>query len=194
MKTKVAFLASGAGSSARAIVEAARAGVLDIEPVLLVANSRKAAALEWAHDLGLRTACIPTVGDPDEADRALADALVRSGAEVVVLSGYLRRLGPQVLTRFDRRILNVHPGPLPEFGGEGMYGRRVHEAVLASGRAETEIVIHLVDEEYDHGPEVARRAIRIDPDDTAEALEARVKAAEPAFFVETLGRWLYRPS
>jgi phosphoribosylglycinamide formyltransferase 1 len=186
---KVAFLASGAGSSARAIVEAARAGDLALEPVLLVTNSRKAAALEWARDAGLPTACIPTATDPDQADRDLADALVKSGAELVVLSGYLRRLGPETLARFERRILNVHPGPLPDFGGEGMYGRRVHEAVVASGRAETAIVIHLVDEEYDHGPEIARQAVPVMAGETAEALEARVKAAEPAFFVETLRTW-----
>jgi phosphoribosylglycinamide formyltransferase-1 len=118
--------------------------------------------------------------------------LAKSGAELIVLSGYLRRLGPEVLGRFQDRILNVHPGALPEFGGEGMYGRRVHEAVLASGRRETAIVIHLVDEEYDHGPEVARRVIPVGPDDSAETLEARVKAAEPAFFVDTLRDWLRR--
>lgn len=190
--TKVAFLASGAGSSARAIVDAAKAGSLAVEPVLLVSNSRKAAALEWAADAGIATACIPTAGDPEEADLALAEALVRSGAELIVLSGYLRRLGPETLARFQNRILNVHPGALPEFGGEGMYGRRVHEAVLASGRQETAIVIHLVDEEYDHGPEVARRAIAIEAGDTAEALENRVKAAEPAFFVDTLRDWIAR--
>jgi phosphoribosylglycinamide formyltransferase-1 len=190
--TKIAFLASGAGSSARAIVDAARNGALAIEPVLLVANSRKAAALEWATAAGLATLCIPTASDPEQADQALADALVKSGAELVVLSGYLRRLGPVVLAEFQNRILNVHPGALPEFGGEGMYGRRVHEAVLASGKTETAIVIHLVDEEYDHGPEVARRTIPVEPGDTADTLEDRVKAAEPAFFVDTLRDWLNR--
>lgn len=187
---KVAFLASGAGSSARAIVEAARAGDLAVEPVLMVSNSQKAAALAWAAEAGIATACIPTAADPGRADRDLTDVLVKSGAELVVLSGYLRRLGPAVLARFQNRILNVHPGALPEFGGEGMYGRRVHEAVLAAGKAETAIVIHLVDEEYDHGPEIARRAVAVEAGDTAESLEARVKAAEPAFFVDTLRDFL----
>lgn len=190
--TKVAFLASGAGSSARAIVEAAMAGDLAVEPVLLVANSRKAAALDWAAEAGLPTLCIPTARDPKQADVALADALAKSGADLVVLSGYLRRLGPETLARFEHRILNVHPGALPEFGGEGMYGRRVHEAVVAAGKPESAIVIHLVDAEYDHGPEVARRAVPIAPGDTAEILESRVKAAEPAFFVDTLRAWISR--
>jgi phosphoribosylglycinamide formyltransferase-1 len=104
------------------------------------------------------------------------------------MSGYLRRLGPAMLGAYAHRILNIHPGPLPAFGGEGMYGRRVHEAVLAAGVRESGIVIHLVDEVYDHGPVVARRAVPVEPGDTAETLEARVRAAEPGFFVETLQR------
>jgi phosphoribosylglycinamide formyltransferase-1 len=122
------------------------------------------------------------------ADSRLADALRAHGVEIVVLSGYLRRLGPKTLAAYAGRILNIHPGPLPEFGGEGMYGARVHAAVIAAGLAESAIVIHAVDEEYDHGPEIARRPVEILAADTPETLEARVKALEPAFFVETLQR------
>ncbi|MDB5444336.1 MAG: purN, partial [Phenylobacterium sp.] len=86
------------------------------------------------------------------------------------------------------RVLNIHPGPLPQFGGHGMYGRRVHEAVLAAGAAESGVTIHVVDEEYDHGPVVARKVVAVKPGDTVEALEERVRAAEPGFFVETLQR------
>lgn len=102
------------------------------------------------------------------------------------MSGYLRRLGPITLERFAGRVLNIHPGPLPRFGGQGMYGRRVHEAVIAAGVSQSAAVIHVVDEEYDHGPHLATRLVPVEPGDTAEALEARVRAAEPAFFVETL--------
>jgi phosphoribosylglycinamide formyltransferase-1 len=110
------------------------------------------------------------------------------GVEVIVLSGYLRRLGPRVLEGYAGRILNIHPGPLPEFGGHGMYGPRVHEAVIAAGVPASAIVIHAVDEEYDHGPELARRVVPVEPGDSPMALETRIKAAEPAFFVETLKR------
>ena len=105
-----------------------------------------------------------------------------------MLSGYLRQLGPVTLARFAGRILNVHPGLLPRFGGHGMYGRRVHEAVLGAGVAESGATIHVVDEEYDHGPVVAARTVPVLAGDTAETLEARVTALEPSFFVETLGR------
>jgi phosphoribosylglycinamide formyltransferase-1 len=110
------------------------------------------------------------------------------GVEIIVLSGYLRQLGPQTLQRYERRILNIHPGPLPQFGGHGMYGRRVHAAVIAAGVAESGIVIHLVDAEYDRGPEIARRSVPVKSGDTPETLEGRVTALEPEFFVETLKR------
>jgi phosphoribosylglycinamide formyltransferase-1 len=131
---------------------------------------------------------IPTITDPDAADAALAQAMADHGVELIVMSGYLRRLGPKTLSRYAGRIVNIHPGPLPQFGGEGMYGARVHQAVVAAGVPESAIVIHVVDEEYDHGPEVHRHAVPLVAGDTAEALEARVKALEPLFFVETLQR------
>ena len=185
---KIGFLASGNGSSARAVTDAIRAGSLEAEARLLVTNTRKAGALQWAEEVGLPALCVPTAADPEAADRRLAEAMSQAGVELIVMSGYLRRLGPSTLSRYAGRIVNIHPGPLPEFGGQGMYGRRVHEAVLASGRANSGIVIHVVDEEYDHGPALAALEVPIAAGETAETLEERVKALEPTFFVDTLRR------
>lgn len=185
---KLGFLASGNGSSARAIVTAIRAGELAAEPRLLVSNNRTAPALTYAAEQGVAALHIPTQSDPEAADARLVEAMVAHDVELIVLSGYLRQLGPRTLQRFEGRILNIHPGPLPQFGGHGMYGRRVHQAVIAAGVAESEIVIHLVDGEYDRGPIVARRSVRIEPGDTAEMLETRVRSLEPQFFVEALRR------
>lgn len=188
MTLKLGFLASGNGSSARAIVDAIAAGALDAEARLLVSNKKSSPALDWTAAMGVPALAIPTISDPEASDAALAQAMADHGVELIVMSGYLRRLGPRTLGRYAGRILNIHPGPLPQFGGEGMYGARVHQAVLAAGVPESAIVIHAVDEEYDHGPEIDRRSVPVLPDDTAEALEARVKALEPVFFVETLQR------
>ncbi len=185
---KIGFLASGAGSSARAITAALETGELPGEARLLVSNNKSAPALEFAREHGVPALCIPTQSDPAGADARIAEAMAAHGVELIVLSGYLRKLGPVTLARYAGRILNIHPGPLPAFGGEGMYGRRVHEAVLAAGAPASGISIHLVDEEYDHGALVAAQAVPIAPGDTAETLEARVRAAEPKFFVETLQR------
>ena len=185
---KLGFLASANGSSARAIIDAIRSGELDARACLLVSNNRSASALSWAQLAGVNTVCLPTMAEPQAADARLAAEMAAHGVELIVLSGYLRRLGPQTLGRYAGRILNIHPGPLPAFGGEGMYGARVHEAVLAAGVTESEICVHLVDEEYDHGPVVARRSVAIAPGDTPPSLEARVKAEEPGFFLQTLRR------
>lgn len=189
MKTsrlKLGFLASGNGSSARAVIRAIEAGALAAEARLLVSNNRSAPALAFAVEAGVPALCIPTQGDPQAADARLAEALASHGVELVVLSGYLRQLGPRTLGRYAGRVLNIHPGPLPQFGGHGMYGRRVHEAVIAAGASESGACIHLVDEEYDRGPVIARRAVPVEPGDTAATLEARVTAVEPQFYVETL--------
>jgi phosphoribosylglycinamide formyltransferase-1 len=172
----------------RAIVEAAAAGDLPAQARLVVSNNRKAGALDFAADRSIPTAVIPTQVDPDAADVRLCEALEAAGVELVVLSGYLRRLGPRTLERYRNRIINIHPGLLPAFGGEGMYGRRVHEAVIAAGVGESGATIHAVDEIYDHGPVIERRTVPVLPGDTAETLEARVAAMEPVFFVDTLRR------
>ena len=183
---KLGFLASRNGSSLRAVIEAIEAGKLAAEPRLVVSNNKAAAALDFAAEHGVATRVIATQTDPDAADLKLADALSGAGVELVVLSGYLRRLGPATLQRYRNRIINIHPGALPQFGGEGMYGRRVHEAVIASGVAASGITIHLVDEEYDHGPVLARWDVPLEPGETVDSLEARVTALEPSLFVETL--------
>jgi phosphoribosylglycinamide formyltransferase-1 len=183
---KLGFLASGNGSSARAIVAAIKAGDLAAEALLLVSNNKSAPALAFATEEGMAALAIPTQTDPQAADARLAAALAAHGVEIVVLSGYLRQLGPRTLARYAGRVRNIHPGPLPQFGGHGMYGRRVHETVIAAGVAESGICIHLVDAEYDRGPVLARRRVAVAPGETAEALETRVTALEPGFFVETL--------
>ncbi|MGZ6016370.1 MAG: formyltransferase family protein, partial [Phenylobacterium sp.] len=129
-----------------------------------------------------------TEGGADSADRAIADAMQSAGVELIVLSGYLRKIGPQTLARYRGRILNIHPALLPAYGGQGLYGRRVHEAVRASGDAVSGATIHVVDGDYDTGPIVARTEVALEPGDSAEDIERKVMAAEPGFFVETLRR------
>ena len=185
---KLGFLASANGSSARAVLAAIQAGELAAEARLLVSNNKGAAALAFAAEQGIPALCIPTQSDAAAADVRLAAALEAHGVEVVVLSGYLRQLGPRTLGRYHGRVLNIHPGPLPRFGGHGMYGRRVHEAVIAAGAPQSGIAIHLVDEEYDRGPVIAQTAVPVEAGDTPQTLEARVTALEPGFFVQTLRR------
>lgn len=115
-----------------------------------------------------------------------ATACRAPGAEWVVLSGYLRPVGPQTLRAFAGRVLNVHPALLPAFGGTGMYGDRVHQSVLAAGMGESGATVHLVDEVYDHGPVLAQRRVPVLPGDGLAELRARVMTAEAEVLIEAL--------
>ncbi len=144
--------------------------------------------MQFAAAHGISTLVIPTVKSPEAADERLATALADADIEVVVLSGYLRKLGPRTLAAFRNRILNIHPALLPRHGGPGMYGRRVHAAVLAAGDRVSGATVHLVDAEYDHGEAIARVEVPILLGDGPADVERRVMAVEPGLFVETLQR------
>ena len=174
---RIAFMASNNGSSMRAIVRAIGEGRIAAEPCLIVTNRRSARALAFAAEHNIASRCIPTEGVEEAAD-----------ADLVVLSGYLRKLGPRTLAAYSGRVLNVHPALLPRHGGKGMYGRKVHEAVLAAGDTETGATIHIVDAEYDRGRVLAQRRFPVEPGDTVETIERNVMRTEEALFVETVSR------
>lgn len=187
---KLGFLASHNGSSMRAIVGAIGEGRLSGNACIVISNNAEAPALGFAREHGITAAHLSQakLGEGADLDAAIRDALAEAGAEWVVLSGYMRRIGPKTLERFKNRILNIHPAMLPKHGGPGMYGAHVHRAVLNSGDRTSGITIHLVDGEYDQGPVVAQRKVYLVPNDTPETLAARVQEQEPEFYVETLKR------
>ena len=190
MIRRIAFLASGAGTTFEAVAQACRAGDLPFDPVLLIVNNAKAGAFDRAARLGIAARHIgpKTEGGDAAADAAIAAALAAAGVDLVVLVGYLKKIGPQVLAAFKGRIVNTHPALLPKFGGPGMYGIRVHTAVLEAGERETGVTVHLVDAEYDRGPILAQVTVLVLPDDTPDSLAARVQAREKPFLIETLRR------
>lgn len=157
---------------------------------MVISNHAAAGALEHARRLGVPTQRLDLNAGSDAADEALLGMLTTHRVELVLLAGYLHPIGPRVLAHYQGRILNIHPGPLPEFGGQGMYGLHVHRAVLAAGRTTTAAVIHLVEEDYDTGPVLAERKVPVKPGDTPESLAKRVLAGEHVLYVETLQRIL----
>ena len=183
---KLAFLASNSGSSMQAIVRAISTQRLRGEARLLVSNKDGTGAVAFARQNQIPATIIPTLPNAREADRLLHEALVSAGVDLIVLSGYLRKLGSLTLNAFAGRILNTHPALLPQFGGQGMYGRRVHEAVLAAGVSITGATVHLVDGEYDHGKIIAQTAISIPSGATAALIEELVMASEQSLLVDTL--------
>jgi phosphoribosylglycinamide formyltransferase 1 len=186
----IGVLASHAGTTAQAVMDACSAGLISARVGVVISNNSGAEVLRRAERLGIpalhlsRTTC----PDPDELDEAITRALREHQADLVLLAGYLRKVGPRTLAAFGGRILNVHPSLLPRHGGTGMYGRAVHEAVLRSGDRVTGASVHVVTAQYDDGPVLSQREVRVADGDDAETLEARVRPLERALLVETLGR------
>lgn len=186
--TKIAFLASHNGSTARAIAKACLDGTLPAQPVLLISNNQGSNALAWARELRLKTALINAANSADP-DAAIAGLFEDAEIDIAVCSGYMKLLGPKTLAAVHGAILNVHPALLPRHGGKGMYGRHVHQAVFDAKDAETGVTIHLVDSQYDHGRILAQKRLPVSGK-SVEEIEETVKAAEPDFYIETLGRIL----
>lgn len=176
----VAVFASGRGSNLSAIVEAVRRGFLPARVSLVVSNKAAAGALEIARAQGIPTLSIRQKDFASEEAFAaeLLARLQQHGVDFVALAGYMKKIPPQIIARFRHRITNIHPALLPMFGGPGMYGHHVHEAVLRSGMKVTGATIHLVDEEYDHGPIVLQRSVEITAQDDTEGLAKKVSVLE----------------
>jgi len=167
---RAAVLVSGGGTNLQALLDDAASPQVAIARV--VSNRPDAGALDRARRAGVSTTVLRDPADPTELLAALG------GADLVVLAGYLKLVPAGVVARFRWRMINIHPALLPAFGGPGLYGHKVHEAVLASGAALSGPTVHYVDEQYDHGPIIAQWPVPVRPDDTAETLAARVLAAE----------------
>lgn len=184
----IAFFASYNGSSAHAITDACLEGEIIAAPTLLITNNPDAKALEWAENKGLKTAVInkQTNPDPKNRDEAIIKKLQDNRISLVVLSGYMKLINADILKAVDGRMINIHPALLPAYGGQGMYGSNVHEAVKKSGDTQTGITIHQVNLVYDEGKILAQKKIAIAENDTALDIENNVKEAEPSFYIETI--------
>ena len=187
---RLGFLASHGGSNMQAILDACQDGRLTAEPAVVISNNSGSHAFARARRAGVSAYHLSgkTHPKPDDLDAAILDVLHRHEVNLVILAGYMRLLGPKTIATYQRRILNIHPALLPSFGGKGLYGPAVHEAVLAAGDSVTGVTIHVVDEQFDRGPILAQVTVPVEKDDTTELLAARVLAQEHLLFVETLQR------
>jgi phosphoribosylglycinamide formyltransferase 1 len=185
---RLAILASGAGTTAQAVIDACAAGRVDGEVVLIVSNNADAGVLERARAAGVpwRHLSTRTHPAPGALEAALLGALREAGATHVLLAGYMKRLDPRILAAYPGRVLNTHPALLPAYGGQGLYGDRVHAAVLADRQTRSGATIHLVTADYDAGPIVASVEVPVLPGDDVASLGERVRAAEREMVVEVL--------
>ena len=184
MPTRLAVLASGRGSNLQAIMDhfenVARERVANV--VLVASNRPDSPVLVRAATASIDIATF----DAGDYGSALLNLLHKFRIDLVVLAGYLKRIQSTVIHEYAGRMVNIHPALLPAFGGEGMYGARVHEAVIASGAKESGATVHLVDDEYDRGPIVAQWRIPVEPSDTPTSLAARVLNVEHIVYPRTI--------
>ena len=174
---KIAVFVSGGGTNLQAIIDNTKDGILkDIEIVLVLSSSKDAYALERAANNGIKSAVVSRRDfDSVEAwDDAVVAEVEKSGADLIVLAGYLSLLGPKIVSRYSNRIINIHPALIPSFCGAGMYGIRPHKAALAKGVKVSGATVHFVNENYDEGPILLQKAVDVLPNDTPETLQKRI--------------------
>jgi len=185
---RIGVLASHEGTTLQSIIDACTQGRIDGRIVAVISNNSGSGALRRAAAAGIETFHLSSVthSSDDSLDAAICGALQRARADVIFLAGYMKRLGTRTLAAFPARILNTHPALLPKFGGQGMFGDRVFEAVLAASEPESGVSVHLVDAEYDTGPVMCQERVPVLPEDTVASLKARVQACERKAVVKTL--------
>ncbi|MDR1816571.1 MAG: phosphoribosylglycinamide formyltransferase [Clostridiales Family XIII bacterium] len=188
----VAVLVSGGGTNLQALIDAEHAGLFPNARIVLVLSSRAGVkALERAEEAGIPTTVIAKDDYPEDEARAdaILAALEGAGAGLVVLAGYMSILPVRVCRAYAGRLINIHPALLPRHGGVGYYGLRVHKAVLEAGDAESGATVHFVDDRgVDSGEIIAQARVPVLPDDTPEALQARVLEVEHRIFPEAVAR------
>ncbi len=182
--TNLALFVSGGGSNFRAIQDSILAGRITGRVALVVTDKPECPGARYAREQGIEVYTYPA---HDRHPSDLLQALKDRECELVLLAGYLKMVPPEVVRAYQRRMLNIHPALLPDFGGPGYYGRRVHEAVLQSGAAQSGVTVHFVDEQYDHGPIVAQATVAVLPGDTPESLAARVLVQEHLLYPQVVG-------
>ena len=187
-RKKIAVFSSGEGSTLTKIHEACQRGNLPAEILLIISNKAHSGAIERAKRHAIDSYLFDTGNNEDtiKTESDLVGLLKQSKIDWILLLGYTRKIGPKLLTAFNNRIINTHPSLLPKYGGKGFYGRKIHEAVLASGDILTGATVHLVNEEYDSGEILSQIAVPVLPKDSATTLEARVKKTEKAHLIKVL--------
>jgi len=186
----IAVLLSGGGTTMVNLAERIADGTLNAEIKLVVASNARAGGIAKARKLGLPCEVVRRKDFDDSAafSQRIFDRVREAGGELVCLAGFLSLL--VIPKAFERRVMNIHPSLLPKFGGKGMHGRHVHEAVIAAGEAESGCTVHFADNTYDTGPIVLQRACPVLPGDTPETLAARVFEQECLAYPEAIGRFI----
>jgi phosphoribosylglycinamide formyltransferase-1 len=178
----------GRGTNLQAIMDACERGETKAQVVVVISANPDACAVERArrHNVEALVVDPKQFASQEDYERELVQRLQERRVDLVCLAGYMRKLSPLFIGAFRNRILNIHPALLPAFGGQGMYGHHVHEAVIESGAKFSGVTVHIVDEEYDHGPIVLQTVVPVLDDDTPDTLAARVLEQEHKLYPQAI--------
>ncbi len=185
---KIAAFASGRGSNIASILKHIEAGDINAKVVTIICNKSKAGAMELARQHNIPSHHISHTHFEDFkafSDHMLS-VLEKYETDLVVLAGYMRKMPTEVVRAYKGRMLNIHPALLPSFGGQGLYGKNVHQAVLDYGAKVSGATVHIVDEEYDTGPPVCQKCVPVKCDDTVETLHQRVLKIEHEIYPQAI--------
>ena len=184
------ILASHGGTNLQAIIDACETGSIDAHVAVVVSNNSKSYSLQRARTSGIPAFHLSsqTHSKKKDLDLAIAGILKKYKVDLIILAGYMKRIGPIVLKAFHNRVINSHPALLPKYGGKGMYGDRVHEAVVKDKSEESGITIHLVDEEYDNGAIINQKIVAVDPFGGVDSVRDEIQRHEHIFWIETLNK------
>jgi phosphoribosylglycinamide formyltransferase 1 len=176
----IAVFASGRGTNFQAILNAIDAGFLPARVSVLISNRSDAGAIETAraHNIPAVHLSQKLFSSEEKLAEAMLDILSEHRTDLIALAGYMKKVPTQVVRKYRNRIVNIHPALLPAFGGAGMYGHHVHEAVIASREKISGASVHLVDEEYDRGPVICQKSVVVDRNDTPDSLAAKILKIE----------------
>jgi phosphoribosylglycinamide formyltransferase-1 len=188
-KLRLAVLASGNGTDLQSLIDAIKKKKINAEIRIVISNNSNAYALERARQNKIKALHLShrQFATPEEFDEALIATLQKEKVDLICLAGYMKKLAPIVVRIFKNKIINIHPALLPAFGGEGMFGIHVHEAVIKSGVKITGVTVHFVDEVYDRGAIIYQKAVPVRDEDTPESLQKRVLKVEHKVYPFVVG-------
>lgn len=188
MKLRIGILASHGGSNMQAIIDACENNEINGEVSVVISNNSSAGAVKKAENAGIPVYHLSGMNYPggEELDEAMLLVLKKHKVNIIALAGYMKKLGPMVISKFQDKILNIHPALLPKYGGRGMYGDKVHKAVIESGDKESGATIHIVNDKYDDGRILSQVIVQISNDDNPESLAAKVLVQEHRLYPITL--------
>jgi len=187
---RIAVFASHGGTDMQAIIDGCKSGAIDAEVALIISNNSDSMALERARREKIDHFHLSAkkCGSEDALQDKILSLLEEYRIDMIFLAGYMRKLGTRILDKYHNRVFNIHPALLPKYGGKGMYGIHVHEAVIEAGDPVSGVTIHRVNSQYDSGDIVAQAEVPVLPGDDAETLAARVLEREHLFLVEIISK------